>query len=350
MTHPALKWLVYSLFTFLAFGFIWSIQSVLMPFVVGFVVAYMLHAPTTRLVGCHSLLNRGLVSLLLLLFVMIIIVSCLVLMWPILSFQFQELLKALPHLWSIILKKAQAGAVLFKNNTFTQNIDPLSWLPSEQAITKRLMSFLNHMLINVQNLFHLVSLCLIVPFVAFYALKDWPIICTRLKNLCPLTYQTPFLDITNRIDTTLRAFIYGQSMVSLMLMIFYGITLTAIDLKFSLILSVLIGVLAIIPYLGTIIGLILCLSIAVAQWTSWEGWTLTLGVFILGQLLEGYYLQPKFIGEKVGLHPLWILFALLSGSALWGILGALIAMPLAAVCGVVIGYTLNRCSTNQINS
>ncbi|MBV9152634.1 MAG: AI-2E family transporter, partial [Alphaproteobacteria bacterium] len=137
-------------------------------------------------------------------------------------------------------------------------------------------------------------------------------------------------------------FIHGQAMVCLILSIYYGIALTAAGLKSGLALGLLIGVLAIIPILGVATGFILAMGFAALQFGSWTEILVVIGIFAFGQLVEANVLTPKLVGDRIHLHPVWVIFALFAGGTLYGFVGILLAVPAAAVLGVLIRFALTR--------
>jgi predicted PurR-regulated permease PerM len=140
------------------------------------------------------------------------------------------------------------------------------------------------------------------------------------------------------INETIGGFAKGQALVCLMIGTYYSIALTLAGLDFSLVVGIVIGVMAFIPYVGALVGFMLSIGIALAQFTEWSPVGVVAGIFVVGQSLEGYLLIPYFVGNRIGLHPVWVLFALLAGGALYGFLGILFALPVGAAVGVLVRY------------
>ncbi|MGH7185880.1 MAG: AI-2E family transporter, partial [Pseudomonadota bacterium] len=153
---------------------------------------------------------------------------------------------------------------------------------------------------------------------------------------------------TRLIDETLAGYARGQATVCLILATFYGIGLTLVGLDFGLAVGIIAGLLSFVPFVGTTIGFVASIGIAIAQFSEWTSILLVAAVFIAGQLLEGNFLTPKLVGDKIGLHPVWVIFALLAGGALFGFVGVLLALPMAAIVGVLVRFGLDRYRGSQL--
>jgi predicted PurR-regulated permease PerM len=195
-------------------------------------------------------------------------------------------------------------------------------------------------LTNGLALANLISLIVITPIVAFYCLRDWPRIISALDRWIPRPYEPTLKHIFTDINTTLGGFAKGQALVCLMVGTYYAITLTLAGLDFSFVVGVIIGIMAFIPYVGAAVGFMLSMGIALAQFSDWPSVGVVAAIFAVGQTIEGYLLIPYFVGDRIGLHPVWVLFALLAGGVLYGFVGILFALPVAAALGVIIRYIL----------
>jgi len=189
-------------------------------------------------------------------------------------------------------------------------------------------------------MFSVLSLLLITPVVLFYILRDWPKIAHEVKEVIPMNKRETSVTLMQEINTTLSGFIRGQATVCLMLATYYATALSLVGLNLGVLVGLLTGIFAFIPYVGFCIGVLLTVLLALTQGATLNMWLWLLGVFIVGQILEGYILTPYFVGKKVGLHPVWIIFVLLAGGMVAGFLGVLLAVPVAAVCGVLIKHLL----------
>ena len=220
-----------------------------------------------------------------------------------------------------------------------------------KSIGMILKSFANGLL-NILTggvvLFNVVSMLMITPIVLFYVLRDWQGVENQMSDLIPEKNKKNVIPILQEINTTLSGFIRGQSMVCLSLGLFYGIGLSVIGLESGLLVGLLSGILSFIPYFGFLTGVILSVFLAITTHASFNLWIGIAIVFILGQILEGYVLTPKLVGDKVGLHPVWVIFALFAGGALLGFIGVLLAVPIAAVIGIFMRRLIGWYRTSVI--
>ncbi|MAF50307.1 MAG: AI-2E family transporter [Rhodospirillales bacterium] len=191
-------------------------------------------------------------------------------------------------------------------------------------------------------LFNAISLIVITPVVSFYLLRDWDRIVGRIDGWLPRQFAPAIRTIFSDIDRAIAGFVRGQMTVGLFLAAIYGIGLTLVGLDFGLLVGIATGLISFIPYFGMLIGMAVAVAIAVVQFAAWQPVALVLLVFAVGQLIESIFLTPKFVGDKVRLHAVWVIFALMVGGALFGFTGILLAIPVAATIGVVIRFSLDR--------
>jgi predicted PurR-regulated permease PerM len=189
----------------------------------------------------------------------------------------------------------------------------------------------------------LVSLLLVTPFVAFYLLRDWDRIVARVDGLLPRDHAEEIRGLAREIDRKVAAFVRGQLLVGFLLGVFYAVGLVLIGLNYGLLIGLASGILSFIPYLGFTVGFVTSITIAIVQfWPNWPWIAATVLVFLVGQLLEGYVLQPRMIGRNVGLHPVWLIFSLFAFGLLFGFVGLLVAIPAAAAVGVLLRFAVER--------
>jgi predicted PurR-regulated permease PerM len=191
-------------------------------------------------------------------------------------------------------------------------------------------------------LFSVLSLVVVTPIVAFYLLRDWPRIVARVDSWLPRRYAAVLREQAREVDRILSAWLRGQALCCLTLALFYAAALTLVGLDLGLIVGLMAGILSFIPYVGTITGGVSSIGLAFAQFPNWHGVALVAGVFVLGQLLEGYVIYPRFLGDRVELHAVWVIFALFAGGAAFGFVGVLLAVPVTAAIGVLCRYWLRR--------
>jgi predicted PurR-regulated permease PerM len=194
-----------------------------------------------------------------------------------------------------------------------------------------------------QALVSLFSLIVVTPVVAFYLLCDWHRMVRAVDSWIPLRQRDTVHQLAREIDATISGYVRGQSAVCVVLGAFYAIALTLSGLNFGLLIGLISGAITFIPYVGSLTGLVLSVGVAVAQfWPQYLPIVIVLGIFLIGQFLEGNVLSPKLVGESVGLHPVWVIFALLAFGYLFGFVGLLVAVPVSATIGVLCRFALNR--------
>jgi predicted PurR-regulated permease PerM len=197
-------------------------------------------------------------------------------------------------------------------------------------------------------LFNVLTLLVVTPVVAFYMLRDWPAVIARLDSWLPRRYVEVLRAQAREVDRILAAWVRGQALCCILLALFYAVSLSLVGLDLGLIVGLAAGLLSFIPYVGTITGGASALALAAAQFQSWEGVLLVAGVFLLGQTLEGYVIYPRFLGDRVELHAVWVIFALFAGGAAFGFLGVLLAVPVTAAIGVLARFWLRRYLTSSL--
>jgi len=190
-------------------------------------------------------------------------------------------------------------------------------------------------------LFNVLSLVVVTPVVAFYLLRDWRRAVARVDSWLPRRYTGVLRAQAREVDRILSAWLRGQAICCLVLAGFYAVSLTMVGLDLGLIVGIAAGMLSFIPYVGSITGGVASIGLALAQF-HWPGVAVVAGVFVLGQILEGYVIYPRFLGDRVELHAVWVIFALFAGGAVFGFLGILLAVPVAAALGVLARFWLRR--------
>lgn len=331
---------------------LWLFNAVLLPFVVALVVGYLLDPLVNRLV--RSGLGRGGATTVILLGTIAAVALVIALFSPMLFHQVTGFVKALPDL----VKKAQ-GLVASASEQFTHgwvnhllqkyglggNMNDIKSSATD-VINKGVAwfaAFANSLISRGAALLDLLSLIVITPVVAFYVLLDWPKMVSTIDGLVPPRDRETIRGIARDIDRALAGFLRGQLLVCLFLAAWYGIGLSVIELNFGFLIGIMGGVLSFIPYVGSLIALVLSLLVAVVQgWPSWHLPVEALGIVLVGQFLEGNVLSPKLVGDKVGLHPVWVIFALLGFGSVFGFTGLLVAVPVASAIGVLLRFATRR--------
>jgi predicted PurR-regulated permease PerM len=212
-----------------------------------------------------------------------------------------------------------------------------------ETIQSRGGELLQGVLTSAAGVVNILVFLVVVPVVAFYLLLDWDRMVARIDELLPRDHAPVIRELARRIDRTLASFVRGQGTVCLILGTFYAVALMVIGLQFGLVVGLVAGLLTFIPYVGALVGGILSIGLALFQfWGEWWSILAVALVFQAGQLIEGNILTPKLVGSSVGLHPVWLIFALSAFGALFGFVGLLVAVPVAAAIGVLVRYALDR--------
>ncbi len=193
-----------------------------------------------------------------------------------------------------------------------------------------------------QAIIDMISVAVFMPIVAYFMMKEWPKVTSWVHDLIPHHSRTEVLDILKQIDQKLSGFVRGQITVALVLGVSYSVMLSLAGLKYGFLIGLMSGFLSVIPMVGSAVGLIVSIAVAWFQVGEPSFVLLIAGIFIGGQVIEGNFLTPKLVGDSVGLHPLWVFFALLAGGSILGILGMFLAVPVAAVIGVLLSFALQK--------
>jgi predicted PurR-regulated permease PerM len=194
-----------------------------------------------------------------------------------------------------------------------------------------------------KSVINILSLMIVTPIVAFYLLADWDHIVAKIDSWLPRDHADEIRAIARDIDGAMAGFIRGQGTVCLLLGLFYAVALGLAGLNFGLAIGFGAGLLSFIPFVGAIVGGVLAIGVALVQfWPVWTSVLIIVGIFAAGQFIEGNFLSPKLVGESIGLHPVWLMFALFAFGYVFGFAGLLLAVPLAAASGVLVRYFLAR--------
>jgi predicted PurR-regulated permease PerM len=322
---------------------LWLFSGVLLPFVAGLGLAYLLNPLASRL----QMLGMGRVvaSLMIVGIVVLTIVVLMVLIAPIAFNQLASLVEHVPgymrRLQQILTERAQPWLSRTMGVHLPSSDVAVSDFVEEGA--GWLTTFLRSLWSGGQALLSIFSLIVVTPVVTFYLLCDWQRLIATVDGWVPVKSRDTVRALAREIDTALSGFIRGQTLVCVLLGSYYAIGLTLVGLHFGLLIGLLAGLISFIPYIGSMTGLVLAIGIAIAQfWPEWSWVALVLAVFLFGQFIEGNILSPKLVGASVGLHPLWLIFALFAFGYLFGFLGLLIAVPVAAALGVLVRFALRQ--------
>lgn len=321
---------------------VYLLRTVLLPFVAGMGVAYFLDPVCDRLEkwGVSRILATTIVTLA---FALVIILGFLIIV-PVLIEQLTNFLRDLPSLVERAHQRLLPLYLQFQMRFDLPALDDLGAMLSNRL--GGILGFTGDALQGVLSggaaVANLLSLLFITPVVTFYLLRDWDILVARIDTLLPRDHADTIRTQMLAIDTTLAGFIRGQASVCLVLGVYYAAGLMLVGLPFGLVIGMTAGLLTFIPYVGSLSGFVISMAVALASFDGWEGPAIVAAIFITGQVMEGNFLTPKLVGDRVGLHPVWIIFALLAGGALFGFVGLLLAVPVASAIGVLVRFGIGR--------
>lgn len=317
---------------------LWTLGPVLLPFFIGAGIAYLLDPVADRLERAG--LSRTLAVTLITLGMVGALVVISLLIMPLVIRQATALIVMAPQMM------VQGHG--FLSNMFPGIIPELdasgrAWFEMAASMREQVTVVARHLLGSMRGVLGTLSLLVITPVVAFYLLLDWDHLMARIDALLPREHAPVIRRLAKEIDKTLSGFMRGQGLVILILAGWYGIMLMLVGLPFGLFIGVMAAVLSFIPYVGTLVGG--TTAIGVALFTFW-GEPMWIGavvvIFVIGQILEGNYLQPKIVGQSIGLHPVWLMLALSVFGALFGFVGLVLAVPVAAALGVLARFMTAR--------
>jgi predicted PurR-regulated permease PerM len=317
---------------------LWFLGEVLLPFIVGGAIAYFLDPVADRLerMGLSRVAATSVISLLALLLVVLLVLAVI----PTLVNQLTALVNAAPD----IAKRLQ-GFLLERFPDLADSTSTIRQTLAEigLAIQARGAELAQGVLTSALGVISIVLFVVVVPVVAFYLLLDWDDMVARIDSMLPLDHAPTVRRLAREIDAVLAGFVRGQVSVCLALGTFYAVALMAAGLQFGLIVGAIAGAITFIPYVGSLVGGTLAIGLALFQfWGDWLQIGIIAAIFAVGQFVEGNILTPRLVGKSVGLHPVWLLFALSAFGTVFGFVGMLIAVPVAASIGVLTRFGLEQ--------
>ncbi len=320
---------------------LWLLSEILLPFIAGAALAYLFNPLAHRLERAG--LNRTLAAFIIVAVVVLAFVFLILLIAPILIEQLSALVSNIPD----YVKRLQ-GVLADPSRPW------LSRLVGSGATSKTmgdlvsqgagwLAAFLRSLWSGGRTLVSVFSLMVVTPVVAFYLICDWERIIATVDKWVPRPHRKTVHKLAREINIAIAGFVRGQTAVCLLLGSFYAVSLSLVGLNFGLLIGLISGLISFIPYVGSMTGLVLAAGVAIAQfWPDWTWIAVVLGIFFAGQFIEGNILAPKLVGESVGLHPVWLIFAMFAFGYLFGFVGLLLAVPLAAAVGVLARFAMRQ--------
>jgi predicted PurR-regulated permease PerM len=320
-----------------------TFAGVLLPFVLAATLAYLLDPIADRLQRIG--VPRGLSAFVLLLGFLAVLFAFLLIIYPLLTAQFFLLLSRVPDYVAAL------------RDLFRDALIALAEAMGEEFVDARLRELAARQITNLvgwitgtvaavigggAQLVSILTVLVVTPVVAFYLLRDWPRLVAKVEAWVPRRNLETVRQLAAEIDRVLAAWVRGQMLVCLLLGIYYAIVLTVVGLELGLIVGLTAGLISFIPYVGSLLGGLMAVGLAAVQFGTWSGVLTVAAVFMAGNLIEGYVIYPRVVGERVELHAVWVIFALLAGGVVAGFLGVLLAVPTAAAAGVLARHWLAR--------
>lgn len=320
-------------------GLFWVFKPVVGPFLAGLAIAYFLEPVVTKLEKRH--VPRTVGTLMVLSGFIFVVAMIVILLWPLLNSEIGALMNSLPDYIARIREHYIPWAQDWLTRFSPEDVEKIRGAATQGAgeAAGWVSHTVQHIVSGSFAVVDAVALSVLTPVTAFHALRDWGKLFKAIDVLIPRHHYMMIREVMASINDTLSGFVRGQSMVCVVLGVIYSAGLFACGLKYGLTVGIIAGVLTIIPYVGTVFGITVSLLLAFVQFDGNMFHVLSVGaVFFFGHMFEAYFLTPRFVGNRVGLHPIWILFSLIAGVKLMGFLGVLIAVPTAATMGVLIRF------------
>ncbi len=336
-------------FFLISFLILWLFRGILLPFVVGMALAYLLD-PAADLLEKWKF-NRFWATSVVMSVMLAVVILAFFLLVPSIVQQAIGLAQGLPgyinQLQSVVSEKVP---------------DLYEWLGEERAAQFEnglaemlagginiLGNFTAQVMQSGLTIINLMALLIVTPVVAFYLLLDWDGMTKQIDRLLPRDHREEIRGVMRDMDGAMAAVIRGQGSVILLLAAFYGISLTLAGLNFGLAIGVTAGLLSFIPYVGFLVGIVLSTGVAIVQhWPDGLQIGIIVGIFLIGQFIEGNILYPKLVGSSIGVHPVWLMFALFAVSTIFGFVGLLLAVPMVALLGVLVRFGIKKYTSGQL--
>lgn len=334
--RPWMPWLAGFLLLAFLVTFFKLLGPILTPFIMGAVLAYILDPLVDKLRRFRIGRARG--ALWVMLFAFILLVCLLLVIVPMLIEQTNSIIGRIPA----IIDWIQNKLLPWYNARFGEHVaineqTVMTWL---RANASQVQQYLQNLMVAVMHQGSAIAVGLgnlvILPLILYYFLRDWPSWRFAVRELVPRRYIDVYTRVTSEMDTVLGEFLRGQLLVMIVMGLVYGVGLMLVGLDSGFAIGMVAGILVFVPYLGAFTGLLLATLAAVLQFDTWHGLLMVWGVFAMGQFLESFFITPQIVGERIGLSPFWVIFALMAFGQLMGFVGMLVALPLAAICLVLL--------------
>jgi predicted PurR-regulated permease PerM len=322
---------------------LWLLNDVLLPFVAGMVLAYLLDPLVRRLQRLG--LSRPIASVAIVVVMIVLLALALILILPVLGEQIAHFVERIPQYFErirqIVQEQSQGWLGRMVGEKLPEAQKQLGGVASSAA--GWVAGFLTSLWSGGKALIGVISLLVIAPIVAFYMLIDWENMIAKVDSWIPVQHRETVRGLAREMDGAISGFVRGQALVCLILGTFYSVALITLGVNFGLLIGITAAILGFAPYIGTLTGFLLAVGVATAQfWPDWTMPAMAAGIFLAGQFIEGNILQPLLVGKEIGLHPVWLMFALIAFGVLFGFVGLLVAVPVAAAIGVLVRFLLRQ--------
>ncbi|MBI3418947.1 MAG: AI-2E family transporter [Proteobacteria bacterium] len=347
MTHPAPtspvpEWRFWLILAFVLAGLLWLLGDVVTPFFLATLIAYLLDPVVRKLNGWG--VPRGLCAAIAILLFIALVTTLVLFIGPIVRTQATDLVRTLPAYIDTLQNDLWPRV-----SSFLQQIPAFSGVKLQAHLTQYTGDAVNlagillgRVVTGSGALLHVLMYFILTPVITFYLLRDWPIMVTHFETLLPARHAPAIRQELQTIDQMIAGFVRGQATVSLCLAAFYAATLYLTGLKYGMIIGLATGFLSFIPIVGTVTGAIVSLTLAAIQFHQASHIALVGAVFVAAQVLDGYFLTPNLVGTRVGLHPVWIIFAVIAGGTLFGFFGIIFAVPVAGTLAILLRVALRE--------
>ena len=331
------RWIWFALGVLLFLAFFVSISGILLPFVVGLAVAYLLDPVADRMEALR--LPRWLATSIAIVAFFGLMIGVFIAIAPMLRDQVVGFATALPgyiaKVRPLILGLIDEAGGTARAQTLVEQ--------SSGKLMEWVGAHMGQVLASGIAFFNVLTLILISPVVAFYLLRDWDTIVARFTLLLPRQQLSTITSLLRDMDYALSGFVRGQFLVCMALAVLYAFGWSLLGLNYALVLGLIAGLLAFVPLAGPFFASALAVLVALGQFgTDWFKVALVYVVFVIVQGIEGSVLTPNLIGNRVGLHPVWVIFAIFAGGEMLGVVGIFLAVPVAAVVAVLSRWLIQR--------
>ncbi|MGY6410099.1 MAG: AI-2E family transporter [Alkalilacustris sp.] len=327
-------------------AFLWLLGPMLTPFAVGAAIGYFLDPLVSRLQ--RRGIPRAVAAASLVALMMAFLIGTLVLVLPILASEATTFLRALPDLYEDAQRTLAWQISGLERSEIGEALEQFA-ARAREALTDASVSVFGGVLAGLNGVFRAVLFWVVMPVVAFYLLMDWQRILREVDDLMPRANVHTVRGLARDIDAALAGYVRGVAVVCTILAVYYGVALTLAGLPYGVLVGVIAGAISFIPYVGAFVGG--ALAIGLALWQFWDAPAsilLVVAIFSVGQIVESQILVPRLVGTSINLHPLWVIFAVMAFGFLFGLAGAIVAVPLAAALGVLVRFAVAEYRSSSI--